>query len=600
MMKTRYLLLMVLFWVSSLSLSAQTLVTIKETITEDIELISILKGSITSKTIVASGQAEFPSKSGYVRILLSDDYGYDLLVYESSPLIAINGIDNFSNETMESADIPSYLELTRARVELKNAKLNNLTVDISKESISKAQQQKLRIDKIARINDNLRSQNALWVAGETPIAQMSYQEKKGLFGGIVPDLQGFEYYKGGIFEVHNENIKKPVSQLKSSYAILTDCISSFDWRNRHGQNWLTSVKNQTPCGSCGIFAATGATEALVNLYFNQQINLDLAEQEAVSCLSSSSYNCSTGWYPKNILIYYANTGVVNETCFPYQGNSSIPCSSMCANPAEKIKVGGNINFTSEYYSNPDYPGTEESLKKMIIKYGPLSGGIRSWKHAMTLPGYYNDTTDNSVVWIFKNSWGTSWGDNGWGYVKVDIDDIEWTHAVLSPVTSLNYTDADIVCEDRDGDGYYFWGIGPKPATCPSCAPDEPDGDDSNPNLGPMDEYGYCEPTTPLVENITSSQTWNTNRTLCRNLLVQSGATLTVTATVFMQAHKVTVQNGGKIILSGGTFDDGNMIAQSGSELTITNNGQILLGSHDNLAIQSGAKFNMTYGAILLK
>jgi hypothetical protein len=26
--------------------------------------------------------------------------------------------------------------------------------------------------------------------------------------------------------------------------------------------------------------------------------------------------------------------------------------------------------------------------------------------------------------------------------------------------------ADIVCEDRDGDGYYYWGIGPKPSNCP--------------------------------------------------------------------------------------------------------------------------------------
>ncbi|MCK9311971.1 MAG: hypothetical protein M0P26_06810 [Bacteroidales bacterium] len=76
----------------------------------------------------------------------------------------------------------------------------------------------------------------------------------------------------------------------------------------------------------------------------------------------------------------------------------------------------------------------------------------------------------------------------------------------TPITSLNYTDTDIVCADRDGDGYYYWGIGSKPTHCPLCAPDEPDGDDSNPNLGPMDEYGYCAEITPLVENITSTQT----------------------------------------------------------------------------------------------
>jgi hypothetical protein len=68
----------------------------------------------------------------------------------------------------------------------------------------------------------------------------------------------------------------------------------------------------------------------------------------------------------------------------------------------------------------------------------------------------------------------------------------------------------------------------------------------------------------------------------------------------MQAHKVTIQNGGKIILSGGTIDNGNVIAQSGSELTITNNGKILLGSYDNFDIQLGAVFDNVYGEILLK
>jgi hypothetical protein len=68
----------------------------------------------------------------------------------------------------------------------------------------------------------------------------------------------------------------------------------------------------------------------------------------------------------------------------------------------------------------------------------------------------------------------------------------------------------------------------------------------------------------------------------------------------MQAHTVTIQSGGKIILSGGTIDNGNIIAQSGSELTINNNGKILLGSYDNLDIQLGAIFENMYGEILLK
>ena len=103
---------------------------------------------------------------------------------------------------------------------------------------------------------------------------------------------------------------------------------------------------------------------------------------------------------------------------------------------------------------------------------------------------------------------------------------------------------------------------PKPATCPSCAPNEPDGDDSNPNLGLMDEYGNCAVITPLVENITTTQIWSTNRNICGNISIQSGVTLTITATATMLSnYTITIQNGGKLILSGGTIDGGSVIAE---------------------------------------
>lgn len=54
-----------LLWVSSVSLSAQTLVSTNETITQDTLLISIQSNSISSKTVIASGQAVFSSNSGY-------------------------------------------------------------------------------------------------------------------------------------------------------------------------------------------------------------------------------------------------------------------------------------------------------------------------------------------------------------------------------------------------------------------------------------------------------------------------------------------------------------------------------------------------------
>ena len=183
------------------------------------------------------------------------------------------------------------------------------------------------------------------------------------------------------------------------------------------------------------------------------------------------------------------------------------------------------------------------------------------------------------------------------YAISDINQLVNTRIALPPITSPNYTNADIICEDKDGDGYYYWGIGPKPATCPACAPDEPDGDDSNPNLGPMDEYGNCAAITPLIGNITT-QTWNTNKTISNNIVIPSGVTLTITATAYLSNYTITVLCGGKLILSGGTIDDGNIVVQG--ELTISNNGKILLGNYDNLDVKLGATFNLEYGEVTPK
>lgn len=591
--------------------------TLDVAITSDTTFAVPQRNDVISKAVYASGQVEFSSKSGYVRILLTDDYGYDLLVYESFPLLATKGIDVFDNAALETGRILSSFSAAKFRIEIKNAELKNLLIDASSKEISEEQQRKMKIDRIALINNNLRDQNEMWVADETSVSQLSYEEKKNLFGGNVPDLQGIEYYVGGIFELTSDvpNFLRQVNGLKATSST-NDFVSSFDWRNRHGKNWNTSVKNQYSCNSCWAFGAVGAVEGLVNLYYNRKIDLDLSEQQIISCTGKT---CSDGGLSMNALNYIIADGVVNETCFPNGYTSNPPCSNKCNNPAENITIAG-----MQVFIPASYPDPVSELKKQIIQKGIIGGRISTWSHAMTLVGFgtveAGDTVYNGIAggystpiiieagdsrigetyWIFKNSWGSSWGsDGGYLYAISDIDNLTYSAIPLSPITSLNYTDADIVCEDRDGDGYYFWGVGPKPATCPACVPAEPDGDDSNPNLGPMDEYGNCEPITPLAENITTSQTWSTNRTLCKNLVVQPGATLTITATVFMQAHKVTIQNGGKIILSGGTIDNGNVTAQNGSELTITNNGKILLGNYDNLDIQLGAIFDNAYGEILM-
>lgn len=179
-----------------------------------------------------------------------------------------------------------------------------------------------------------------------------------------------------------------------------------------------------------------------------------------------------------------------------------------------------------------------------------------------------------------------------------------TSIPMPPITSLNYTDADIICEDRDGDGYYNWGIGPKPPHCPPCAPDEPDGDDSNPNLGPMNEFGYCMPlahpyfypeTTILTDTV-----WNSDHIICGNLIIQAGASLTINnnARITMGGlSRVIVASGGTLTLDSSKILNCNVRVQSGGKLIIKNNGVLDIRSTGMFEVERGGVFENSHGSI---
>lgn len=472
--------------------------------------------------LAISADIKLSDNNSKVTILFTDENGNEYLVYDAYLLKNGKNIFSVENVAEETAILKEgkaktvRIEITGAEVYIKNLTYSKgIGQGIDMDKVMKEKKQAQNLEKIDRINKNLKAQGLGWVAGPTEVAELSYTQRKKLYGQSTFPA-GFEYYAGGVISAGT------TEQLKSAAASMY--VEDWDWRNRHGKNWITPVTNQGSCGSCWAFAATGATEAMVNVFFNQQLNLNLAEQDVLSC--SGAGDCGGG-YPSSALNYISSTGVVDEAAFPYSG-TYLPCANKSASPAQLIKIGGKIDFGTSLY-----PTTEDDLKRMLIQMGPVSGGLYDWSHAMVLVGYkvvkegdyfyYRDLSLNrswktvaagdpligKIVWIFKNSWGPYFGDAGYVYVETPISNIGWTHGIKTPLTSK--TNIQVICQDNDQDGYYWWGIGSKPANCPA-SPAVADGNDADPTLGPLDQYGFCLPLGQALKPVANFSASNTTIT----------------------------------------------------------------------------------------
>ncbi|CAF0950136.1 unnamed protein product [Adineta steineri] len=198
--------------------------------------------------------------------------------------------------------------------------------------------------------------------------------------------------------------------------------NSVDWRN---QNVVEAVKDQGACGSCWAFSAAGAIESAYAIKTGTL--LSLSEQQLNDCSGAEgNYGCDGGT-TDNGFVYVINTGgIETETSYPYK-----TVDQACMFNATDIaaKVCDFVELAS---------GDEAALQQAVATIGPISVSIDAshtsfqfyesgvyneptclqtlldLDHAVLLIGYGTEGDDN--YWLVKNSWGTSWGEQG--YIKM--------------------------------------------------------------------------------------------------------------------------------------------------------------------------------------
>jgi len=201
--------------------------------------------------------------------------------------------------------------------------------------------------------------------------------------------------------------------------------SSMDWRQK---GVVTDVKDQGNCGSCWTFSTTGCVESHHAIATGNLVGL--SEQNLVDCAGGFNNQGCNGGLPSQAFEYiYYNGGIDTESSYPYQGEDG-DCQF------SKDNIGATISSISNITT-----GDEDGILDAVATTGPVSicfdvvddfmnydGGVYSStdcgngpsdvNHAVLVVGY-NVTSDSSKTpyWIVKNSWGESWGLDGYFWIE---------------------------------------------------------------------------------------------------------------------------------------------------------------------------------------
>lgn len=212
-----------------------------------------------------------------------------------------------------------------------------------------------------------------------------------------------------------------------------DLPASFDLRTQHPTGETQPIKNQKSCGSCWAFSVVASVESAYAILNPLQDFLDLSEQELVSRCSGTGGDCGGGYF--RALDYIKKPGLPTEEDHPYLAQNS-SCKNNVTKTPRILSWKYIGNRVAGLYRSPSI----EQLKTAIYEYQQevsvtvsafsFSGsGIYSncsysgINHMVNLSGWHDFETQEEKnkyeadgYWIMRNSWGTSFGDNGFAKV----------------------------------------------------------------------------------------------------------------------------------------------------------------------------------------
>lgn len=220
---------------------------------------------------------------------------------------------------------------------------------------------------------------------------------------------------GNVYDIDYYNAVPIISFSPESIEVLP---VSYDSR-KYG--YVTPVKDQIQGGNCWAFSGIATLEACLKKATG--IEYDFSEENVKNLMSEyslfdSDSGVNSGGNLYMFIAYLAGWfGPTYDEYDVYDDHSSLSV------------IYDSIIHVQNVYILPERENFLDNnyIKNAVLKYGAVSIGIelsQNEGHAVTIVGWDDEFTSNDFLgnkavgaWIIKNSWGTGWGYDGFGYLS---------------------------------------------------------------------------------------------------------------------------------------------------------------------------------------
>jgi len=282
-------------------------------------------------------------------------------------------------------------------------------------------------------------------------------------------------------EKHKTGHKKPAGFVPTApVKKFTDTRSpaSIDWRLTDA---VTAIKNQGQCGSCWAFSATEAIESQLVLTSGGKYRLDLSPQQIASCApSTGKYGCQgcNGGFTEGAYDYLKTVaGLANSFYIPYAQSLTQTTATMACPKAKVSQINGETQqLTGGFaavtgYSYATKPCTQGACKNQDLKafaaalektplsvcvnagsWNDYTGGVLTSNACGPMGAEYQDhcvmavgfnTTAPTPYWIVRNSWASTWGEQGYIHLEMAKNTCGLADDATIPEVKVDLSEAEL-------------------------------------------------------------------------------------------------------------------------------------------------------------